>query len=1011
MSNKKENALSNTVLVVGGGIAGIKASLDLAEAGRKVYVIDSAPSPGGFLPLLDRQFPTNDCQICFLAPQMAATAQELDLEILPLTTLAGFSGEPGNFQAELVTQPRYIDTEKCNACGACLQAAPPGVVRFTPGLDQRSPTCMRYPQATPQAYSIDKSKLNGDTDWIKVCEPGAIDLEMGPSSRTVEVGSVVVATGARLFDPSPYAQHLLYGVDPDVVTSLEFERILSATGPTAGVFSRPSDGRRPQRIGWIQCVGSRTNQAPGKPYCSAICCMFAMKEAAWAKEHFADDLDATIFFMDMRPMGKQYEEYYQRVKNELGVNFVRCRPHTVGRDHESGDLLLDYVSEDGQATQAHLDMVVLATGFLAPADAQAQAKLLGVELDEHLFIKTADFEPVSTSRPGVYACGMSLGPRDIPDSLMSASAAAALASSQLAPPQALAREEGFPPERDLENQEPKVGVFLSPSGETARNPVDFDQLVSYLAARPDVAHVEKTEQLWTSAGVDHMVQVIKDQGLNRVVVAGPSPRSLSGLFSDGVRRAGLNPAYLEMANILEQDILVHASQPQVATAKAKDLLRMAVAAIKMARPVRTLKQAVNHDVLVVGGGVAGMSAALSLAGQGLKVHLLEREKNLGGMALKLKRALDGGQVAPKVAAMIQAVENHPNITLRTDALVVEHSGRLGAFTTGVQSGPGLYYEEIQHGVTILATGARQYEPQGYLYGDDPRVVTQLELEQILADGGGDHPLETVVMIQCVGSRNEKNPACGRVCCRSAVKNAMWLKELKPDARIMVLYRDMRMPYAAEEVYRLAREQGIIFVRYTQDAPPALKKDGQELTISFKDLILDRPISVHPDLVVLSVPQVADDEAAEELAAIFRLQKGPLGFLLEEHLKMKPVDSPVPGIYLAGSVLAPKSLGEAITQGQAAAGRALTVLAQHSLSLAGGVAKVTPELCAACLVCVRACPLGVPFINADGYSEIDPAKCQGCGVCAAECPAKAIELQGYRDDQIMARTDALLEGVL
>ena len=1012
MPQNEALAQSDAVLVIGGGIAGIKASLDLAETGRKVYIIDQSPALGGFLPLLDRQFPTNDCQICYLSPELAQCGHELDIEVLPLTTLTGLEGQAGSFTAGLKTEPRYIDTDLCTACGECLKAAPEGAVSFTPGLDHRAPTCMRYPQSVPSAYAIDPGKVGGDTSWIDCCEPGAIKLDQKAKEYSVEVGSVILATGAELFDPTSMQEYYGYGKYQDVVTSLEFERILSASGPTGGRFQRPSDGKEPKRIGWIQCVGSRSTKDPEKPYCSSICCMFAMKEAVWALEHFEEDLDATIFFMDMRPMGKDYEQYYQRVKNDMGVNFVRCRPHTLSRDAETGDLVLDYVDPSGENQQEAMDMVVLATGFCAPKGNKELADKLGVELDPYQFVEVSDFAPVSTSKPGVYACGMALGPRDIPDSIMQASAAACLAGSNLVPAQAVDPDAELPPEIDVSGLEPKVGVFLSDFGGNVKAKVDFDQVIEYFANRVDVDHVEELKFLWTSDGLDQMVKAIKENGLNRVVVAGCSPRSHTTLFEETVRRAGLNRAFVEVANIREQDAWVHAGDKSMATTKAIDLIRMSVAGVKAATPIHMYMAPVENSALVVGGGVAGMTAALALAGQGKKVYLVERDKELGGMAQKLTRSLSGQPVAPKLAEMIEAVKANDKIELLTESLIVDHRGQVGEFTTGIQTGPAMYYQEIKHGVTILAAGAKAYEPTEYLYGQDDRVVTQRELAALLgSDKDLGDKLETVVMIQCVGSRNEENPACGRICCRSAVNNALWIKAKNPDARVVVLYRDMRTPYSSEVAYRQAREQGVLFVRYTPEDEPQVSSAGGGLALSFTDPILGRRLEVNPSLVVLSTPQVASDEDTEELADLFLLQRTDTGFLLEENAKYKPIDSQVPGVYLAGSVLAPKSLDEAQMQGLAAAGRALTVLARDKTRMPGGVAKVKGEICAACLVCVRACPFGVPFINADGYSEIDPTKCQGCGICAAVCPAKAIQLQGYLDDQILSKTDALLEGVL
>jgi heterodisulfide reductase subunit A len=1012
LSDSESQRADNAVLVLGGGIAGIKASLELGEAGRRVYIIDKAPAMGGFLPLLDRQFPTNDCQVCYLRPDTVESARQLDIRVLPLTKLTELSGQAGDFSAKLHTAPRGIDLELCDACGACVDACPEGAILFTPGLDHSSPTCMRYPQQVPTAFSIDWEACTKCGQCIDACGPKAIDLEQQAVDSELLVGSVIAATGAEMFDADSLGEHLGYSVFPDVVTSLEFERIMSAAGPTGGVFRRPSDGRPIKRVGWVQCAGSRTTTKPGNPYCSSICCMFAMKEAYWALEHFEKDLSATIFFMDMRPMGKDYELYYQRLKNELGVNFVRCRPHTVTKNVDTEDLVLSFADENGNATEAPLDLVVLATGLCAPSDAVEQGAALGVELDPYRFLDATDFTPVSTSRPGVYACGMALGPRDIPDSITQAAAAACLAGSHLSAPSGTESEQDLPPERDVSNEPLKVGVFFADWGSRVRGVVDLAKAMEACRFIPDVTHVGELEVAGGDSGLDALVDAIKAEGLNRVVVAGYSPRTHGRLFGDAIRRAGLNRAYVEMANIRDQDAMVHGSDPSAALAKAVDLIRMAVGQVKAAQPIMLHRRPMNTAALVVGGGVAGLSAALALADQGISVTLVERAKELGGNALRVRRALDGSPVETAVADMVQAVMDNDKIRVLSDSLVVDHRGTVGAFKTGVQTGPGMYYQEIEHGVAILATGGRELATTEYLYGKNPAVMTQLELADLLAKGdGSDEKLDSVVMIQCVGSRNDENPTCGRICCRSAVNNALWVKELRPEAQVVVLYRDMRVPYRAEDAYRKAREMGVLFARYSPDDPPKVAVNDGTLQVSFIDKVLGRELLVEPSALVLSTPQVADDEAGEELAELFHLQRGPGGFLLEEHVKIRPVDTPAPGVFAAGSVLAPKSIAEARTQGAAAASRAITLLSRTSLMAAGGVAKVIAERCASCLVCVRACPFGVPFINADGYSEIDPDRCLGCGICAAECPAKAIQLQGFHDDQILGGLEALLEGAL
>lgn len=1000
---------SNSVLVLGSGIAGIKASYDLAEAGRQVYLAEKKPSLGGFLPLLDRQFPTNDCNICYLAPASGAAGQ---VHALPLTRLVGLEGEAGDFTARVLTSPRYLDTSRCTACGACLTACPQGAVSFTPGLDTSSPTCLRYPQATPLAFAIDMAKCNQCGECLKVCATDAIDLKEQPTERELQVGSVVLASGGETWDPASMEEWYGHGRFPDVITNLEFEQLMSAAGPTGGLFQRPSDGRRPRRIGWIQCAGSRSTLPGANPYCSSICCMISIKEAVWAMERFDQALDASVFFMDMRPMGKDYELYYQRAKNQLGVNFVRCRPHSVERYESSGDLVLTYVDAKGRQTQANLDLIVLATGFCAASDATEQAAVLGIELDAQRFVAAPDFQPVGTSRPGIYACGMALGPQDIPGSLTQASAAACLAGADLVPPRALIPENALPKELNLGGQEPRVGVFFVDWGRVVKDVVDAQAVKQAAMEMPGVVFADELGLTQGGAGLADLEDMVARHGLNRVVVAGYSPRTHGRVFAEAVRRAGLNRAYLEMANIRDQDAMVHGSDPAAATAKAISLVRAAVAGVRRAKPAGAVTLPFNPDALVVGGGVAGMSAALALADQGVKVYLVERDRQLGGQARDIWRGLDGGLVAPELEKLVGRVESHPGVQVLTDTLIVDHEGRVGGFQTGVQSGPGMFYRRLEHGVTILATGAKRYQPREYLYGQAPQVMTQLEMEQILGRADGSDPrLESVVMIQCVGSRNEENPACGRICCRSAIKNALWIKEINPQAQVVVLYRDMRTPFSSEEAFRRAREEGVLFVRYDPDQPPRVSMQGQVLQVVFTDHILGQPLLVEPTSLVLSTPQVADDENTEELCAILGLQQGPGGFLLEDHPKVRPVDTPAPGVFAAGSVLAPSSLAEARTQGLAAAGRALTLLAKENLVLDTPVAKVNGDLCAACLICVRTCPYGIPYINTEGYSEINPAQCLGCGVCAAECPAQAIQLPGYEDDRMLARTEALLQGVM
>jgi heterodisulfide reductase subunit A len=1009
----KRSHSSNKVLVVGGGMGGIRAALDLAEAGRDVVLIDKAFSIGGLMTQLDRTFPTNNCDLCTLSPHLSESGRQLHIELMTTTKLTDLEGAAGRFKATLTTEPRYIDLEKCTACGECERKFPE-FVRFTPGLDHRAPTCMRYPQATPYAFSIDMDRCTNLDELVRICPAGAIIPDDAQKTQEIEVGSVILAPGTDLFNPEVLDTYG-YRVYPNVVTSLEYERILSASGPTRGELVRPSDGKRPRRIAWIQCVGSRGTQVGSVPYCSSACCMFALKEAMVTRERFHEDTETTLFYMDMRTSGKDYELYLQRAKNDYGVRLVRCRPHTIEPIIEAGtptgDLLVRYTSEGDSPLQAEVfDLVVLSTGFRVSPEVKELAGKIGIDLNEHNFARTGSFDPVATSRPGIYVCGLFESPKDIPDTMVQASAAASNASMDLTILRVVADwQEELPPERSFAGEEPRIGVFVCDCGLNIGGVIRVEEVAASAALLPQVVVSETIGHGCSHESLEHIQDTIRKLNLNRVVLGACSPRTHEGLFQETVRKAGLNKYLVEIANLRDQDTWIHGDLPSAAAEKAKDLMRMAVSAVRLARPLADQTLPMNKDVLVVGGGIAGMTASLRLADLGYKVSLVERSKELGGVARKVRRTLEGEDVRAYVEDLIRETEGHDRIQVLKQSMVVDHSGMAGMFKTGIQVGPQMFYREIRHGITILATGALPNRPDEYLLGRHQAVTTQLELEATL----DDHPeaaklWQNVVMIQCVGSRVPENPNCSRVCCPAAVKNALHIRELNPEAEIFVLYRDMRTPGFEEDYYRKAREQGVIFAVYEAENKPVVEPDGARVSVGFTDPVLGREVKISADCLALSTGMVADEESTEDLGMIFRLPRTSDGYFLEDHVKLRPIDLPISGFFVAGTAHAPKTIRETIAQAQAAAGRAQTFLARDSINLGAAVALVDGDLCAACLICVRACPFGVPFINEEGYSQIDPAKCHGCGTCASECPAKAIQLMQFEDDQILAKLDGLLE---
>ncbi len=844
---------------------------------------------------------------------------------------------------------------------------------------------------------------------VQACIAEAIDHNQTPRELDLSTGSVVICPGNETYDPSGLEEFFHYQNHPNVITSLEFERILSASGPTMGKLQRPSDGKEPSKIAWLQCVGSRDTNRCQNGYCSAVCCMYAIKESIIAKEHAGADLDCAIFYMDIRTYGKDYEKYLIRAREKEGVRFIQSRIHSVVPEHKSDNLCLCYISEQGQPLEESFDLVVLSVGLQISPSTIDLAERLGLELNKYNFIQTDPFLPIQTSLPGVYVCGSSQGPKDIPSSVAEASAAACAAGKNLFQSRNTATQQPhIPEERDVESQEPRIGVFVCNCGINISGVVDVSSVERYSAGLPNVVYT--TQNLFTCSedAQQDMKEAILENGLNRVVVASCTPKTHENIFMETLESCGLNKYLFEMANIRNQDSWVHPNEPEQATEKAKSLVRMAVARAANLHPLHEKKIPVVPKALVIGAGVAGMNAALALADQDFEVFLVEKDAQLGGMARNLTRTIEGRDISTYLDELIERVTNHPNIQVLTQSLIVGFTGFKGNFTTEIIVGPGMYERKLNHGVIIIATGANEYQPKEYLYGQDERVMTQVELASHLEDQGADN-LQRVVMIQCVGSRNQQNPNCSRVCCQSAIKNALKIKDLNPEAEIYVLYRDIRMYGLLEDYYTEARQKGVVFLRYTQEDPPVVDSKEDGLEVSIRDQILDRPLVITADLLALSTGMVAED--TEELASIIKLARNPEGHFLEAHVKLRPVDMDTEGIFICGTAHSPMLISESISQALAAASRATTYLSQESLTLSAVTARVDPDKCAACLICVRSCPYGVPHINEEGVSEIDEALCHGCGICAAECPAKAIELNWYEDEQISCKIDALLEGVL
>jgi heterodisulfide reductase subunit A len=906
--------------------------------------------------------------------------------------------------------------DKCIACGTCAEKCPKKTDDlYNESLIKRKAIYVDYAQAVPLKYAINKDaciyfKKGKCRACEKFCPAGAINFEEKEVKLTLNVGSVILSTGFEAFDPSRFDTYQ-YASYPNVVTSMEFERILSATGPYHGHLSRPSDNNEPKKIGFLQCVGSRDINKCDHSYCSSVCCMYAIKEAVVAKEHAEHEVDTAIFFMDMRTYGKDFERYYERAKQEQGVRFIRSRIHTIDEDPETHDLLLHYVDEKGNMQIETFDMIVLSVGLETPKSLVEMSERLNIELDQDHFVKTGAFSPVATSRKGIYVCGAFQEPKDIPYSVMEASASACDAKSDLSAARGtMVKEKTYPEEKDVSSEEPRIGVFVCNCGTNIGGIVDVPKVAEYARTLPGVTYVEENLFTCSQDTQDKIKDVIEKEGLNRVVVAACTPMTHEPLFQETLRDAGLNKYLFEMANIRNQCSWVHSKEKQEATEKAKDLVRMAAARAQLIRPLPQPTISIDNRALVIGGGITGMTAALGLADQGYHTYLVEQSHELGGNALNLLDTWRGEDVPAKIKEMVKSLENHPLIEVYKESTIKESEGFVGNFETTIsQKGSDV---SLKHGAVVMAVGAEEHKPDEYLYGKDKRVLTHLELDMALKRGDKKVTAAKIaVFIQCVGSREPERPYCSKVCCTHTMKSALKLKEMNPEMDIYVLYRDIRTYGQREELYREARNRGVIFIRYDLEQKPDLEKGSDAITVTVKDHILDRDIQINSDLVVLASAIIPRDNAP--LAQMFKLSLNQDGFFMEAHAKLRPVDFATEGIFLAGMAHYPKPIEESVSQAKAAASRASVVLSKENMTVEGVVSHVNEILCRGCGKCVDACPYGaISLVEREGgetVAFVQEALCKGCGSCAVACPTGAASIFHFDDQEVLTMVEAALEG--
>ena len=1023
--------MEGSVLVIGGGIAGIQTSLDLTELGFKVYLVERTPSIGGRMAQLDKTFPTNDCSLCILAPKMVEVFRNPNIELMTYHEVQKVAGKPGDFTVTVLKKPRYVDEIKCKGCGDCTAKCPKIEVPnlFDMNLGKRKSVYIPFPQAVPPVYLIDPELCLKFTKGVcgvceKVCTAEAIDYEQQPKEIELKVGAIVVATGFDMFAEelsSRWGYHY-----ENVVNALEYERILCASGPFGGHVLRPSDQKEPEKIAFIQCAGSR-DLHEGVPYCSSVCCMYTAKEAIITKEH-SELSQCFVFRHDIRAFGKNFYEFTQRAQDEYGVKYFQTKISTIEEDPETNDLIIHYEDlKTGEFKDFRVNLVVLATPLVPSKGTEELGKILDIELDHYNFYKEKTyFNKSLSSKDGIFLCGFCQGPMDIPETVADASGVASQVATLLNSVKFTeVKEKIFEiPEKEVKiTDEPRIGVLICHCGINIGKYVDVPEVREYIKTLPNVIHCEDNLYSCSSDSQERIKELIAEHNLNRFIVASCTPRTHEGLFQETCQEAGMNKYLFEMVNIRDQCSWVHMTEKEAATEKSKDLLRMSLAKTRLLKPQPEEKLQITPTGLIIGGGVAGMTAALNLADQGFKTYLVEKEDKLGGNLNNLNILYPIQEDASIFLKEItQKVENHKNIEILIKSKINSIKGFVGNYEVSI-SNSGTDPKELKIGTIIVATGAQELKPQGlFQYGDkNDDVITQLELEQKLQDADKSWLEKTnrITFILCANARQKEGITyCSNVCCGTSIKNINILKELKPELEIVVLYRDLQMAKKEFEEYYRNRRKDAMFLRYDLDNLPEITKQSKEkYGIKVFDTNLQDEITYETDMIVLATPMIPADNL-EELAKMLKVPLDRTGFFLEAHVKLRPLDFATDGVFLCGCAQWPKNIQDSISQANGAAGRASRFLSAKEITTSGLVAEVNPDKCIGCGECEEVCPYkAIELIETTKEfedisivvkkSSINSALCKGCGTCAATCKVGAIMVKHYDFDQISAMIDSYL----
>ncbi len=970
--------MSRKVLIVGSGVAGMRASYDLASVGFEVTLLEYRTYTGGTLMQLDKQFPTDSCGICRMQPrttdfEYAEFCPRKDFYFPGVEVLRDVMVEKiddGENNAKIVVlrhKGLIVSPDLCIGCGKCVDICPIEIKdEFNGFFETKKAIDRASPYSIYSLYSIDEEHCTRCGECVKVCPTDAITLG-DETIETREFDAILLTPGFEEFIPEELTEYG-WGVFPDVVTSIELERLYSPIGPNFGQLKRPTDSKEPESIAFIQCVGSRCAE---RPYCSSACCMYSMKEARQIK-HLLPNLAVKIFFMDIRAFGKDYYRY-QLETEKKGIEMVRCRVPKVYCDENTNQLSLSYETESGERISEGFGMVVLSIAQVVTPSIKKLAKNSGVDIDDWGFAVLPKANSLETTAKRVFAAGSFVSPKDIADAVTESSAATAEIAVRLGTDEVIKQKslKGNPPITG------KIAIVLDSSIIP-----NSDDLIQELSEMHRVEKAIIIKNLTTPNGMKEFQKFISDNEFESVIIAACQPYTYLAKLAFISRENIENPPDIHTVDLFQ---VIQTVQRNEWNTIFKRQIAMSVASAAHGRPQEMFydvppEKITKKRVAIVGAGMAGLTAAKTFVDMNIPVTLVEKSNMIGGVNLNGIGNLNNLTTGKYIAGLIKDIKDNPKVEIITEASVYEINGSVGDFKIWIAK-PDNSYKTVEAGAIIIATGAKAYETEKFNLSRSSKIILWDEFERKIIN---NNELKEIVFIQCADCRNDKRPWCNRICCAKTIELSLKIKEKNPKSRIWVLNRDI-MSYGHNELdYLKSRDVGVLFVRYNSEYEPSVELDGEDVVVKVRDPLLDAEIAIKPDYVVLQTGvEPNGDERLEELLETTD------GFWDGLDTKFSPQETKLAGVFVAGSGRMPMRALEAIEDARAAAIQAAKYLLVESIPCRNKVAYVRERVCVGCQYCIPMCPYEARVW--DEFTRkvtVDRERCMGCGACSVACPSEA-----------------------